>query len=203
MPLPCQVLQHVVERSKRNTPSACTLISCCPTAQTFRSAPHIRIGHLASSTSRQRGARLTRASVWLMASTPPRQPGGSGANHRKESSNKNAFSRWSGFKVSLPWQKQDEGLQSSSKMKDDEMFHVAESLPQPRSAVIDLLENIGVTNLTDHVTTVSHPPIFKGAFSDVYQGVCEGKLVWCLPLIRHFSLSGDLDCHQGYTHCGF
>jgi hypothetical protein len=111
-----------------------------------------------------------------MASTPSRQPGVSGANNERESTSKDASNRWSGFKESLPWQKMGKGLQSVSEMKDG-MLHETESSPQPRSSVIDLLESIGVTNLTGQITTISHPPIFKGAFSDVYQGVSEGKLV--------------------------
>ena len=72
-----------------------------------------------------------------------------------------------------------------------EMFHVAENSPP---LAIDLLESIGVTNLTGQGTTISHRPIFIGAFSDVYQGVSEGKLVCLILLISHLSLSGSLDC---------
>ena len=80
---------------------------------------------------------------------------------------------------------------------------LVENSPKSRSPVIDLLESIGVTNLTGQVTDIPHRPIFTSAFSDVYKGVSEGKFVCLILLIRHLSLSGSLDCRQVNTHCGF
>jgi hypothetical protein len=84
-------------------------------------------------------------------------------------------------------------LESVSKMKD-EILHAAESSPQARSVVIDLLEHIGVANLTGQVT-ISHPPILKGTYSDVYQGVFVGKLVCFLPLIINLLLRDNIGGH--------
>jgi hypothetical protein len=80
----------------------------------------------------------------------------------------------------------------------EEMLPVAESSPHPRSPMIDLLESIGVANLTSKVTAISHPPIFQGTFSDVYQGVSQGELVCCTLLFMNLLLSYNLGGHQGY-----
>jgi hypothetical protein len=60
------------------------------------------------------------------------------------------------------------------------MLHVADSSPQSKSHVTELLDSIHVPSL--EVTNISHPPIFKGAYSDVYQGVFGGKIVCSISL---------------------